>query len=253
MSETLMRFIIVCPMTFAAGFVDSIAGGGGLISLPAYLIAGLPAHTAIATNKMSSSMGTAMAVLRYASEKYILWKIAALCAICAYAGSFTGAKLSLLIDEHLLKVLMLFIIPLTALYTQSRHSFSADGQTKFSTAKTAALCAAAVFIIGMYDGFYGPGTGTFLLLTLTGLAHMRLNEANGMAKFINLMTNIAALLIFLRAGKVDIALGVTAGAFSIAGNYIGASFFTKRGAEAVRPLVFIVLTIFFIKILTELF
>ncbi len=106
-------------------------------------------------------------------------------------------------------------------------------------------------MIGVYDGFYGPGTGTFLILLLTGVAHMKLKEANGIAKAINLTTNISSLSVLLLYGKVILPLGLSAGLFSIAGNYIGTRFFDRGGARLVRPVILLVLVIFFIKVLTE--
>ncbi|MCQ2452693.1 MAG: TSUP family transporter, partial [Oscillospiraceae bacterium] len=108
------------------------------------------------------------------------------------------------------------------------------------------------FAIGIYDGFYGPGTGTFLLLLLTGIAHMELTKANGLTKVINLTSNIAALTVYLINGKALLALGLCAGVFNIAGNYIGASLFKKGGAKFTRPVMILVLLIFFIKVLYEL-
>jgi hypothetical protein len=107
-------------------------------------------------------------------------------------------------------------------------------------------------LIGAYDGFYGPGTGTFLILLLTAFAHFGLGEANGVAKSINLTTNLTSLAVYLMNGKVIILLGFFGGLFGIIGNYIGVTFFEKKGAKAVRPLMIIVLVIFFIRILTEI-
>ena len=107
-------------------------------------------------------------------------------------------------------------------------------------------------LIGLYDGFYGPGTGTFLILMLTGLAHLTLASANGIAKVINLTTNLSALVVFFLNGKVLLLLGLVAGCFSILGNYIGTQCFDKGGAKAVKPLMIVVLCIFFIKVLWEL-
>ena len=107
-------------------------------------------------------------------------------------------------------------------------------------------------MIGMYDGFYGPGTGTFLLLLLTAFAHVSLNEAAGTTKIINLTANYAALAVFLYNGKALIPLGLTAGLFSMAGNYLGATAFTKKGAAFVRPMIILVLALFFAKLIYEL-
>ena len=104
----------------------------------------------------------------------------------------------------------------------------------------------------MYDGFYGPGTGTFLILLLTALAHFRLGEANGVAKSINLSTNVSSLAVYLMNGKVLLLLGFVAGLCGIAGNYIGVTFFQQKGSKAVKPIMLTVLTLFFIRILSEI-
>ena len=105
----MVQFFIVCPLVFLAGFADAVAGGGGLISLPAYLMAGLPVHTAIGTNKLSSAMGTAMAVGRFSRQGYIPWKGAALYVACALVGSAGGARLALLLDDEVFRTVMLVI------------------------------------------------------------------------------------------------------------------------------------------------
>lgn len=250
--ETVIPYLIVCPLVFIAGFVDAVAGGGGLISLPAYMLSGIPVHMAIGTNKLSSGMGTALATFRYARSGYIRWKLAIYCVISALIGSACGAELALLIDDGVFKIIMLVILPLTAAYVLSGKALAA-GEEKGALPQweVTLISMVVALVIGAYDGFYGPGTGTFLILLLTGLAHMRLSEANGIAKAINLSTNVAALTVYLLNGKVIFPLGLTAGCFSLAGNYIGTRFFAKGGAKAVKPIILIVLAIFFVKVLTE--
>ena len=109
------------------------------------------------------------------------------------------------------------------------------------------------FVIGIYDGFYGPGTGTFLILLLMSVAHVRLKEANGITKVINSTTNLAALFVFLANDVVLLPLGLVAGLFNMAGNYFGARYFEKGGAQNVKPVIIIVLTVFFAKVVYELF
>lgn len=249
---SFVPYLIVCPLVFIAGFVDAVAGGGGLISLPAYLISGIPVHMAIGTNKLSSGMGTALATFRYAKSGYIRWKLAAFCAVCALVGSSCGAELALLIDDGAFKIIMLVILPLVALYVLRGKALVNDGEkTPLSPVKTTVIAMVVALVIGAYDGFYGPGTGTFLILLLTGVAHLCLSEANGIAKVTNLATNVAALTVYLFNGKVIFPLGLAAGCFSIAGNYIGTRFFAKGGAKSVKPIILIVLAIFFVKVLTE--
>lgn len=252
MSE-LARYLIICPLVFLGGFVDSIAGGGGLISLPAYLIAGLPTHTAIGTNKISSAMGTTLTTYKFWKQGYIRLKLGAVCAVCALLGSTGGANLALLVSDRIFKIILLFILPLTAFYVFRTKTMDTAGREPLSTGRTYAVAAACALVIGVYDGFYGPGTGTFLLLLLTGPARMDLNSAAGTTKVINLATNIAALVTYLLNGKVMLTLGLVAGLFGIAGNWLGARSFTQNGPKIVKPLIGVVLAVFFVRILWEMF
>lgn len=248
----MIEYIIVCPLVFIAGFVDAIAGGGGLISLPAFILAGIPVHFAIGTNKMSSSMGTVISTYRYAKNGYIKLKLAACSAICALIGSPLGAMISLKIEDLYFKILMLVILPVIAFYVMGKRDFHDDSNTEMLiNSKTYIICMIIAFTIGIYDGFYGPGTGTFLLLLLTGIANLRLNTAAGTTKAINLSSNIAGLATFILNGKVFLILGLTAGLFSIMGNYLGAGYFTKSGAKIARPIIIVVLAVFFVRILFE--
>ena len=249
-----VQYLIICPLVFLGGFVDAVAGGGGLISLPAYLIAGLPVHTAIGTNKVSSAMGTSLTTWKFWRKGYIKLKLAAICAVCALAGSALGANLALLVSDHIFKILLLFILPVTGFYVfRSKRLKAEPGEAESTlTRRMYVIAVCCAFGIGIYDGFYGPGTGTFLLLLLTGLAHMDLNTAAGTTKVINLSTNIAALVTYLVNGHVILVLGLVAGVFGIAGNWLGARSFSKNGSRIVKPLICVVLAIFFVRVLWEL-
>ena len=247
------QYLIVCPLVFLGGFVDAIAGGGGLISLPAYLIAGLPVHMSIGTNKISSAMGTTLTTWKFWKAGYIKPKLCILCAVFALIGSAGGANLALLVSDRVFKIILLFVLPLTALYVFKSKAMDTAGKDPLPPAKTALIASALALVIGVYDGFYGPGTGTFLLLLLTGLAHMSLNDAAGTTKVINLSTNIAALVTYLVNGQVWLPLGLTAGLFGIAGNYMGARSFVSKGSRIVKPLIAVVLAIFFVRVVYETF
>jgi len=248
---TLTQFIIICPLVFVAGIIDAVGGGGGLVSFPAYLIAGLPVHNAIATNKLSSCMGTAIATLRYSRMGYAKLKISLMCIPTALLGSWLGAHLALLVEDRIFRILMLVILPLTAFYVLKTKNLSVRKEP-FSEKKTILLAMIIAFFIGIYDGFYGPGTGTFLILLLTAVAHMDLREANGVTKVINLSTNVAGVAVYLANGKTMVLLGLVAGLFSIAGNYIGTNFFEKEGDKIVKPVMIVVIGIFFLKTIIEL-
>ena len=254
MSLTPLHFLIVCPLVGIAGFVDSIAGGGGLISLPAYLISGLPVHTSIATNKLSSCMGTTVATAKYALSGYIDWHLAVFCAAASLAGASLGANIALLISESIFRILMLIILPLTALYVMRKKDlFSDKNRRALSFLHSVLLSSVIAFALGLYDGFYGPGTGTFLILLLTRFAHMDLHRANGITKVINLDSNISSLTVYLLSGQVLMPLGLCAGLFSVLGNYLGSRCFTKKGADIARPIILLVLTVFFARTVLEMF
>ena len=251
MEFDLIQFLIVCPLVGIAGFIDAIAGGGGLVSLPAYIIAGLPAHTAIATNKLSSTMGTAVTTARFAKAGYIPWKEALPCVPAAFIGSFAGAQLALVASDLFLKVAMIIVLPCIAVYLLRGPSFEAT-KPPLSPARTTAIGFGVALAVGVYDGFYGPGTGTFLILLLQALAHMSIKRANGTTKLINLATNASALAVFLVNGQALILLGLVAGAFNMLGNYLGSRFFDKSGARGVKPFMICVLAIFFVRVVLEL-
>lgn len=253
MTLTPLHFLIVCPLIGIAGYIDSIAGGGGLISLPAYLISGLPVHTCIATNKLSSCMGTAVATAKYARSGFIDWHLGVFCAAASLAGAALGANAALLISDGLFRILMLIILPLTALYVfKKKDLFSSEDQKTLPFAKAAVLSSVIALALGMYDGFYGPGTGTFLILLLTRFAHMDLQRANGITKVINLSSNVASLAVYLLNAQVLLPLGLCAGAFSILGNYLGSRSFTNKGAAIARPVILLVLCIFFARTVLEM-
>ena len=248
----IWTFLIVCPLVGLAGFIDAIAGGGGLISLPAYLIAGLPPHAAIGTNKFGSCCGTVVATWQFARHGFIRWKQAVPAVAMALVGSWLGARLALMVDPGTFKIIMLIILQLTGVYVLNKKALQASNPP-YSVRRTMLIVALLSFVIGVYDGFYGPGTGTFLMLLLTAVAHVSLNEAAGLTKVINLSTNVAALAVFLTHGVVWMPLALAAAAFSVVGNYMGAKYFVSKGTGFVKPVIIIVLSLFFVKLCYELF
>jgi uncharacterized membrane protein YfcA len=245
-------FFIVCPLVFLAGFVDSIAGGGGLISLPAYLIAGAPIHYALGTNKCSASIGAAAASLRYYRNGYVDLPLCIPSVAAALAGSALGASLTLLADEAFLRLLLLAVLPLTAFYVFKKKDF--EIRSPPPPRRRAMILAGLIsFVIGGYDGFFGPGAGTFLILLYTGLAKIDPRTASGNAKVVNLASNAASAVLFIINGRVFLPLGLTAGAFSIAGSYLGSGMVIRRGAGVIRYFVMGILVLLFAKIGWDIF
>lgn len=254
MDWTLSQLLIICPLVFIGGLVDAIGGGGGLITLPAYIISGFPVIFAIGTNKISASMGTFTAFIRFIRDGYMPLKLSAVGVIFAFIGSSLGAKTALLISDYAFKILMLIIIPVTAWYVFKSQDLLREQKNVADeiTSRTYIVCALVALGTGFYDGFYGPGAGTFMLLLMAGAAHLSVQRANGVTKAINFTTGISALAVYLMNGKVIIPAGIIAGLFSIAGNYIGAKFFERGGAKAVRPVIMVVLSLFFVRVIYDL-
>lgn len=246
--------LTVCPLVFVAGFVDAVGGGGGLISMPAYLIAGLPPHVAIATNKLSAACGTSIAAFRFAGHKLIDWKLTIPGIVMAILGSGAGANISIVVNEKIMIYVLYAILPISAIIVLNKDLFSDNVKeiNSYSIGKTWLIVGATAFVIGFYDGFYGPGTGTFLIIAFTVFAKMDMAKANGMTKAINLTTNITSLVIFILNGKVMVLLGLIAAVCNMLGGYLGAEMAISKGGKITRPIILFVLFLLLIKIIVQI-
>ena len=249
MTLTPQMFLIICPMLFLAGLVDAIGGGGGLISLPAYLLAGLPVHNAIATNKLSSTCGTALTTVRFIRQGLVNWRIAIPTIFCAIAGSSLGANLSMNVPESVMEAVLFVVLPVVAFIVLSPKTFRDHDQEVKLDRKLWITALVSAFVVGIYDGFYGPGTGTFLIIAFTVFAKLDIRTANAQTKIINLTTNITSLTIFLLNGQAVILLGLAAAACNMAGNYVGAGLAMTKGSKITRPVILLVLVLLFLKVL----
>ncbi|MCL2065017.1 MAG: TSUP family transporter [Candidatus Cloacimonetes bacterium] len=250
---TYNLYLIILPLIFIAGFIDAIAGGGGLISLPAYLVAGLPTHLALANNKFSSCFGTFFSTARYLKHDMIDIKIAGISAIFALAGSYSGAKTVLLIDPFFLNYILVFLLPLITIFTFFNKNLGlTNTSSEISFQKKIIISILAGFVVGFYDGFFGPGTGAFLILIFTVLLKYDFQVANGNTKVINLASNIAALVAFIINGKVFFIIGIPAAIAGIAGNLLGSKYVIKKGNKLIRPIFLVVFLLLFIKILIDI-
>ena len=252
MDLTWQMIGIVVLGVFLASFIDSMAGGGGIISVPIYFLAGLPAHLALGTNKLSAGIGTMVSTSRFIKNGYIDWKLGVPSVFLALIGAHFGTRLQLAVDEKYLKAMLLVVLPFVAFAVLRQHSFPEErGEIKVK--KQLGIVLSASLVIGIYDGFYGPGTGTFLLLIFCNLAKLDLRTASGNVKLVNLSSNIGALITSLLNGKVFIALGLIAAVASVAGHYLGSGLVLKDGSKIVRPAVITVIILLTIKVLTELY
>ena len=246
----LQVFLITCPLVFLGGFVDAIGGGGGLITLPAYLLSGVPVHQAIATNKLSSACGTALTTLQFIRKVLVNWRLAVPSIFAAIVGSSAGANLSMVTEEGTMEKILFVVLPLAAFVVLNPKLFHDNREGEWGMGiKTWLTALVSALVVGVYDGFYGPGTGTFLIIAFTALARMDLRTANAQAKVINLTTNITSLSIFLMNGQVIFLLGIAAAACNMAGNYLGARLALKQGSRITKPVILLVLVLLFVKVL----
>lgn len=252
MELTIGMVLAVMIGVFAASFMDAIAGGGGIISLPCYLLAGLPPHMALGTNKFSSCLGTVASAGRYAKNGYVDWKLAIPGVLLAMLGAHFGTKLQLRVDDKYLQYMLLIILPVVAFVVLRQRTLPEERGLMEPGARLGIICIASL-IIGTYDGFYGPGTGTFLLLTYCNLARLDVRTASGNVKMVNLASNAGALLTSMANHQVFYILGIIGAACAIAGQWLGSGVAIRNGSKIVRPVVIIVLILLVIKIVSGFF
>ena len=248
---TLQMALIVAVGVFLASFTDAIAGGGGIISVPTYLIAGLPAHYALGTNKLSAGLGTIASTGRFIKNGYVDWKLGVPSIVLALVGAHFGTSLQLMIEEKYLQYLLLIVLPVVA-FVVLRQRELPEEKGEIAPKKQMAIVCAASLVVGAYDGFYGPGSGTFFLLVFCNLAKMDVRTASGNVKLVNLASNMGALITSLMSGKVFIVLGLIGTVTSFAGHFLGAGLAIKNGSKIVKPTVIVVLILLAVKVVQGL-
>lgn len=245
-----IMLLMICPLVFCAGFVDAVAGGGGIISLPAYIFAGVPIHIAYGTNKFANCIGTSVASIKFFKSGNIKIKSALLSALGALVGSWFGAELVMFLDEKYLKYCLLIILPIVSVFLLFNRKFGQEKSEKEISNKAIHQLAVIIgIIIGAYDGFFGPGTGTFLVLAFTSLLGFNLITASGNAKVVNLASNFAALIVYILNGKVFFTVGIPTAICATLGNYLGAHFAIKSGSKVIKPIILLVIIMLFAKVI----
>ncbi len=230
-----------------AGFVDAVAGGGGLIALPALLSAGLSPVAALATNKAQSVVGTFTAAVTYWRGGYVALKTLIPGVAATFAGSYAGAMVVKAIDTSALSVAVPVAIIAVALYFT--FSPSIKDVDRIARLKFAVFVPVIGFVIGFYDGLFGPGTGSFFMLCFVALFGLSATRASAHTKVLNVTSNIAALALFVPAGDVLWPAAVAMAIGQLIGGYLGALTGIKFGARIIRPLVVAVSIVLATKLL----
>ncbi len=250
MFDLIKKLLIICPLVFLGGFVDAIAGGGGLITLPSYMLAGVPTHNTLATNKTAMSLGTLTASIKYLKSGNVNLKCALISAVGSLIGSAIGSKTALIIPADVLNLLMLVILPIVAVFLFIKKDLGSEIKKENNLPEKRFIIYTLIIglIIGCYDGLIGPGTGTFLIIAFSSVLGFDLIESSGCAKIANLASNVTSMIIYLINGKVLFALAVPAAISAMAGNYIGSTVAIKGGNKYIRYTVFLVLGLLVCKI-----
>lgn len=242
-----MTLVALGAVGMLAGFVDAIAGGGGLIALPALLSAGVPPIAAFGTNKVQSVVGTAMAALTYWRRGYVSLPDLLPAIVATFAGAFLGAFTVKSIDTSLLTYAVPVALICIALYfTFAPKLTDADRQARF---KFAIWVPVMGFIVGYYDGIFGPGTGSFLTMGFVTLFGLGLTRAAGNTKFLNLTSNLGALALFIPSGDVVWPIAIAMALGQVVGGYLGAVIGIRFGARLIRPMVVIISIILALRLL----
>lgn len=221
---------------FVAAFLDSIVGGGGVISLPALLAAGLPPHLALGTNKLAATGASSMATIRYTQAGVIVLPLVLLLIPLSVAGSFVGANTVLQVDPTIIKSLVVIVMAGMTVYVVFRRTFGRENRFTGLTVRPLVLSGFLALAIGFYDGFLGPGTGSFLLFAFVGIQGFDFVRAAGHARVLNFASNLSALALFALRDQVDYAVGLPMMVAMIAGAYAGSHVGLKHGARWIKPL-----------------
>lgn len=245
--------VILSLVSFFAGLIDSIAGGGGLLLLPALLLAGLPPQTALGTNKFAASMGTGTALFNFIRGKKVVWKIAVYGIFFALLGGVAGSKAVLALDNRVVAKIIVVLLPLAAIATLYPRKNAVAEKVNLTRLALWVKVPLICFLFGAYDGFFGPGTGSFFIIAFYLFLNLGLVESSATAKVFNLLSNLGALVMFIIGGKVIYLIAVPLALANIAGNYLGSHLTLKKEAQLVKVFLMVSLTILFVTLIWKYF
>lgn len=234
-----------------AGFIDAIAGGGGLIAVPALLWTGLPPQIALGTNKMQSSFGTLMAVRKYAQAKMVVWKEVRLAVLVTFVFAMLGTWTVTQVSNEVLKKIVPWMLLGIAVHVLISPRLGAQ-QTK-ARLTLAAFSLLGGTALGFYDGFFGPGTGTFWTLACLSLLGLDLPRATAFTKVVNLTSNVASLIVFVAMARVNYPIAAAMIAGQLIGGRLGAGMAIRHGAPFIRVVFLTVVFAMVMKLLWDQF
>ncbi|EOW6613690.1 sulfite exporter TauE/SafE family protein [Vibrio fluvialis] len=246
---TLFILIALMASAFAAGFIDSVAGGGGLILVPSFILAGLPPQLALGQEKIVSTLGTIAAIRNFVRNKKVIWTAVATGIPAGLIGAYTGAQAILYFDPDTIGKIILFMLPfgiaLSFIPKKNRHE---PNSAPINKGVILFGVPSAVFVIGFYDGFFGPGTGSFLILALHYLLKFDLVSSSATSKMFNFASNLGALIAFMLAGNVLYMLAIPLVAMNLLGNHVGSASAMKYGAKLIQRTISLSLSLLMLSL-----
>ncbi len=234
---TLYWVVIFLIIGLIAGYIDSIAGGGGMIQVPALLFIGIPPIVVLASNKIASLFGTLMATIKYASSKKISWKVVMVAILPCLVFSYLGSELIMYVPNHIIQWAILLAIPIALIFLLKKSKDIKEEKTKL-TNKNIIFSTAP---IGFYDGLLGPGTGTYMTISIKKFLHLDYIISTASTKPLNMATNVGSAIAFILAGKVLWIVALPMALGNVIGSYIGSHYAIKGGEEFIKKVLISVL------------
>jgi len=253
MEFDIVKFLILAVFCFIAAVVDAISGGGGLISLPAYFAVGFPPHMALGTNKLSAFLSTFASAFKFWKAKKINVEIVSKLFAFSLAGAAIGVKTAVSIEPKYFKPISFVTLILVFLYTLKNKNIGEVNYYKGTTPKTLLIGKIMAFSLGFYDGFLGPGTGSFLIFCLIKIFKVDFSFASGNTKILNLSSNFASLTVFTILGKSNFLYGVPIAIIMSFGAILGAKLAILKGNKFIKPIFLVVTSILILKMSYEIF
>jgi uncharacterized membrane protein YfcA len=237
-----MELILLCLFAFLAGFTDAIAGGGGLIQTPAdlVLLPQYPLATVLGTLKIPSFSGTGIATTQFIRRVSVNWLLIGLMTAVAFCAAFAGSTLLTRVNNSFMKPLLLFMLIIVAIYTFTNKKFGDHTEKDHSFRQQIIYSLLISLVIGFYDGFIGPGAGSFLILSFIGMLGFDFLKASAHAKFVNLATNLGSITFFTITGKIIFSIALPMAACNALGGLLGARLAILRGNAFIRIFFLIV-------------
>lgn len=251
--DFITSLLFLCPIIFLASFVDAVSGGGGLLSLPAFIFTGMPVHSAYGCNKFSCCVSTGMSSYQYFKSGMMNGRTALLAGIVTFICSIGASRIVLSLPDKPLKIMVLASMPfVAALILFSKKYPEEDRSSELSVGRKRGFCILIGVIMGFYDGLLGPGSGTLAIIMYTKFFRYDLKTASGNAKTAVLASSMASSLSYILAGKVLWGITLPTTVCGVLGGYLGARMAIKKGARFIRPMMLFIAFLLIVKMVLDM-